>query len=187
MRLAPVGTLSKRMFHINNHVWGADLSFQSAFHVGRISEGLYGSMSLKYPNFGEYAPFLGKSQMISLGPSVSLMWACVSAAVYSNHSCCHLSGISNTCAVVYAWWRKEEFSLSPICLMWVTPLSCRCLIRSVDILWALPQPTHGSRPMRTSLPSLMRQVIPSRSRGKVPITAFQILDMFWLVPCCIWI
>lgn len=74
--------------------------------------------------------------------------------------------------------------LSPICFMWMIPLSCRCRIKSAGNLWALPQPTHGSKLIRTTFHSLMCHVIPSYSRGSELMTAFHILEMLFLVPCC---
>lgn len=83
----------------------------------------------------------------------------------------------------HACCRKKELFLSLMCLMWVIPLLCKCLIKFVGSLCALPQPTHGSVPIWTASPSFILHVMPSQRSGNALMTTFHTLEMLLLVMC----
>ena len=56
-------------------------------------------------------------------------------------------------------------------------------MRPSESLCKLPHPTHGSFPILTLCPLLMRQVIPSLRSGRERNTTFQMLDMLCPVSC----
>ena len=62
-------------------------------------------------------------------------------------------------------------------------LLCRCHKKFIGSLCSLPQPIHGSMPIRTTFPSLILHVIPSWMRGIELITAFQMTDMLLFTLC----
>ena len=186
IRFDPVGILSNKMFHISKWLQGADLSFQSNLQFKFMFGGLNHSISLIYPAFGEYVPCLAKAHIISSGPLEIWMWAYVRASMYSYQSGRHYIGMSRSRADFHACCRKEEFLLSPMCLMWVIPLLRKCLIKSASILCASPQPTHASVPIWIEFPCFSLHVMPSQRSGNALITTFHTLEMLLpVLGCCL--